>query len=185
MSRKPMSRTLKAALATGTAVFLLAGVGGTFARWYDDASVGTGDITAGELSLTAEDVTYSEASVGTIADITTFNMVPGDVVTITALVTPVLVGNNLEATLTADVGTATGALADFVDIDVTVGGNVDATLTEADSGTAVPVAIEITLPLATGGEPGDGDVTTDGTQAQNTTLDLANLALSLVQIDNP
>ena len=185
MPRKPMSRTVKAAVASGTAVLLLAGVGGTFSRWYDDTSVGTGDITAGELSLTAGDATYSEASVGAIADIATFNMVPGDVVTVAAQVTPVLVGDNLEATLSADVGTATGELADFVDTEVSVGGDVDATLTETDSGVEVPVAITITLPLETGGEPGDGDDTTDGTQAQNTTLNLADLALSLVQIDNP
>lgn len=185
MSRKPMSRTFKASLATGAAVVLLAGVGGTFARWYDDAEVGTGTINAGQLSLTAEDVTYSEATQGTIApaDIGDFNMVPGDVVTINAVVTPILVGDNLAATLTADLATATGDLAEFVTTEVTVGGAANAVLTEANSGTPVNVAIEITLPFSTGGEPGDADDATDGTQAQLTTLDLGNLGLSLVQND--
>lgn len=184
MPTKPMSRTLKASIATGTAVLLLAGVGGTFARWFDEESVTSADINAGELSLTAPgEVTYSEASIGEIpaADIAAFNMVPGDVVTLTATVTPTLVGNNLEATLTADIGTAGGTLAEWVTTDVTVGGAADATLTEADSDTPIDVAIEITLPLETGGEPGVGN----GTDAQNTVLDLEDLTLSLVQIDNP
>ena len=62
-----------------------------------------------------------------------------------------------------------------------MGGAADATLTEADSDTPIDVAIEITLPLETGGEPGVGN----GTDAQNTVLDLEDLTLSLVQIDNP
>ena len=189
MARKPMSRTLKATLASGAAIVLLAGVGGTFARWYDDAEVTTGTIEAGELSLTAGDVAFAVSS-GTggpvaIPDISAFNMVPGDVVTVTSEVTPVLVGDNLAATLTADLdGAATGTLAAFVTVsDVTVDGGTNAVLTEADSGTAIDVEIEITLPFSTGGEPGDDPV--NGTDAQNTTLDLTDLTLSLVQNDLP
>lgn len=190
MGRNPMSRTTKAALATGAAVLLLAGAGGTFARWFDEESVASGDITSGELSLTAPtDVTWSEASLGAIPDITAFTMVPGDVVTYTATVTPVLDGDNLEATLTADVGTAAGALAPLVTVTSSVGGEADGDplgpLTEADSGDPLDVEVEITLPLSTGGEPGDGDADTDGTNGQNATLTLEDLTLSLVQDDNP
>lgn len=177
------NKALRAGIAVAAGVALLAGAGGTFARWFDSESVETGDIVAGELSLSSPtNISWSEATIGalTTEELAAYRMVPGDVVTYSAMVTPTIVGENLVATLTAEIPDASGALADWVDVEASVVGG-DATLRAADSGTAVEVRVVIELPFSTGGEPGSGN----GTDAQTDELNLADLTISLAQNDRP
>lgn len=176
-------RPLKAAVAIGLGVLLLAGAGGTFARWFDSQSVSTGEINSGELTLSEPSgIQWSEATLGDLTpeELAAYTMVPGDVVTYSATVTPTIVGDNLVATLAADVPTAGGTLAEWVEVEAAVAGG-GADLTEEDSGTAVDVTVVITLPFETGGEPGDGN----GTDGQNAVLSLSDLTITLVQNDRP
>ena len=80
-------------------VALLASGGGTFAAWSDSATIDSVDtITAGKL-----DITNTPAITATMddheVDLTTFKMVPGDVVTLEMPLEVVVDGDNLAAKL--------------------------------------------------------------------------------------
>lgn len=173
------SRTIKAVAATAVGVILLAGTGGTFARWFDEEIVPAGPLTSGTLELSEPTTTATEATLGdlTVLD-EPYEIVPGDVITFTMTTTPTIVGDNMVATLSAQQDAATGPLADFVDFETTIAGGGTG-LTEADSGTPIDVTIVATMPFSTGGEPGVGN----GTDGQSATLDVNDITLSLVQDD--
>lgn len=171
-----MKRSAKAGAAVAVAAALLIGAEGTFAEWSESRDVGSGQLTAGRLDWTVGAGTWSDitSTPAAIADITAFRMVPGDVVRYETTVTPVLVGNNLTATLTADVSAAAGTLSDNVTIATTVNGvsTDQLALTPADSGVAIAVAVTITFPFAQ-------------TAGETEQLDLSTLTLDLVQDANP
>lgn len=125
-----MNVNKKAVVAGGAAAALLIGGGLTFARWYDEASLGNQDATvqSGELSFDVDNLSCTWADGGD-------NVAPGDVIvpgdTMECIGSSTVVtnikGKNLEATLTA---VPTGALAelvndDFADISATVNGSED------------------------------------------------------------
>lgn len=176
-------RAGRAALAGGAALVLLLGVGGTFARWFDTEPVGGGDLAAGELSFdVAAGAGWFDISpdvTETAIDTATFALVPGDVLQYRASIVPTIVGDNLQATLDADIATPGGSLAEFVTVSASIDGEDSVPLTEADSGVPVPVTVTVTLPFSTGGEPGSGN----GTDGQNTELDLESLLVQLIQDD--
>lgn len=188
-----MNRTIKGTLAVTAAVALLAGAGGTFSEWRESQDVGGGELTAGQLEMAVSEVTWTDVTGGgsTVIDPATFRMVPGDTVRYTATITPTLEGDNLEATLVADIAGASGDLVGDDGVsDVSVQATLDGStgpmaLTAAESGVAVPVTVTISMPFDEGGDdvegPGDGDAG-DGEQE---TLDLTSLTLSLVQTPNP
>lgn len=180
---RPRGRALRAGVAVAAGIALLAGAGGTFARWFDSQTVSTGEITSGELTLSeATGITWTEATLGelTLEELAAYRMVPGDEVTYSATVTPTIVGDNLVASLTADLPTATGGLAEWVVVEASVvGGGTD--LTEEESGDPVEVQVVVSLPFSVGGEPGAGN----GTDGQDAVLDLSDLTMSLVQNDRP
>lgn len=179
----PRRKALRAGVAIAAGIALLAGAGGTFARWFDSQTVSTGEITSGELVLgEASDISWTEATLGELSleELAAYRMVPGDEVTYSATVTPTIVGDNLVASLTADLPTATGGLAEWVVVEASVlGGGAD--LTEEDSGEPVEVQVVVSLPFSVGGEPGAGN----GTDGQDAVLDLSDLTMSLVQNDRP
>lgn len=181
--RRTVGRPVRLAVAGGAALLLMMGAGGTFAQWYDATPVAGGQISAGALSLAPADegAWFDISPDKTARGITTssFAMVPGDVLEYRADLVPTLDGDNLEATLRADVRTPEGALAEFVTVTATVDGDAEAVLTEADSGQTVPVRVRVELPFSTGGAPGSGN----GTDAQGTVLDLDSLSVQLVQND--
>lgn len=173
--RQDMSRTAKAVVAGALGLTLLSGAGATFSEWHESEDLGSGSIDAGHLDMSVANPTWSDQN-GTI-DPAAFRMVPGDTVTYAADVTPDLDGDNLTATLQVDESQMSGDMAQFVDVTTTVGGQANAVLDETDSGTAVPVRVQITMPFSTGAD--------NGTDGERTTLDLTSVHLSLVQNPNP
>lgn len=158
------SSAVKALAASALGLLLLGGGAGTFALWSDEESIDAGDITDGELTLAVGDGTWFLGE--TEVDVATFRMVPGDTLTYEATVTPTIVGDTLSATLTS---TVPGG-GEFWTVAATLPDGTTA-LTEADSGIAVPVEIDVTLPVGSGNE------------SQTEVLDLEALTLSLEQVD--
>lgn len=175
-----MNRSFKATIAGGAAVVLLAGGATTFARWYDEQDVTVSSVESGQLSFTATEGEWLINSLDDAAPSIAFDpaagaIVPGDVVTFTTEVTPVLVGENLEATFTA---TLNGQTVDGIDVATTVedpAGEAVSVLTEADSAQPFTAEVTITFPETA---PDGSDWNLD---LQGETLDLTNLQLELTQ----
>ncbi|MTB71405.1 alternate-type signal peptide domain-containing protein [Arsenicicoccus sp. MKL-02] len=167
------NRTKKALVAGALGVALLAGGGGTFASWYENTTIGSGAVSAGHLNWTVGTAAWTDQTGKTI-DPATFKMVPGDTVTYKTTVTTDLVGTNLKANLALDNSTLTGTMKDFVTTTTAIskGGTAIANpLTPATNGT-YDVVVTITLPYAAA----------NGTDAENTSLDLSAIKLSLTQV---
>lgn len=144
-----MNVNKKAVLAGGAAAVLLIGGGLTFARWYDEASLGNeaANVQSGELNFSIDNLSCQWANGGD-------NVVPGDLVvpgdtmecTGSSQVVTNIKGKNLQATLTA---VPTGALAQLVDDDfavlkATVNGSSDPiVLTAANDGDTFDVGFSI------------------------------------------
>lgn len=112
-----MNKTLLGVIAGAAGAALLIG-GGTFALWSQTATQAGGTITAGnlEIAAVAGGATWADVSPDRaagevpIADIATHRIVPGDVVEGKFGFSAALAGENLVATMTGAVDTATGAL---------------------------------------------------------------------------
>jgi spore coat-associated protein N len=173
-----MHRPLQGAIALGAAGLLLLGGAGTYALWSDSVPLGGGTINAGQLDLAVTTPgTWADVSTGTpvtIPDISSFPVVPGDVLTYSLSATLVAEGENLEATIAADPTSITG------DADL----RTDMAITTAISSGGVPITGPIT-------EDNDGDVidvvvtlTFDedsGNETQTDALNLSNFALTVSQ----
>ncbi len=178
-------------VAAGLGLALMTGVGGTFAYWQQSTNMGTGNITAGNLSLAvsgsawydctangtaaATDTTTSPVGLSgcsAISDIATFRMVPGDKLKYVATATPTLVGNNIKADLTATVP-ATGGGSDLAQW-LTIGAGISGTgssLTAADSGVAHTAIVSVQLPSTVTNQDG-----------ATTSVSLTDFKLNLVQV---
>lgn len=155
----------KALVAAGLGVVLLAGAGGTFALWSAEGTAAPGEITDGELSLSVAEGTWAAGDQE--IDPSDYRMVPGDTVTFSTTVVPTIVGDTLEATLTGSF--PQGEQSHWtVEPDLPAGAEV---LDEADSGTQIPVSIEVTLPVKS------------DNSSQNQVLSLSDLTLTLQQVD--
>lgn len=144
-----MNVNKKAVLAGGAAAVLLIGGGLTFARWYDEASLGNeaANVQSGELNFSIDNLSCQWANGGD-------NVAPGDLVvpgdtmecTGSSQVVTNIKGKNLRATLTA---VPTGALAqlvndDFAVLKATVNGSSDPiVLTAANDGDTFDVGFSI------------------------------------------
>ncbi|WP_067652312.1 alternate-type signal peptide domain-containing protein [Nocardia harenae] len=186
-----MDRRGKAALAAGAAAILLLGGAGSLAFWQDRTESGGGTITAGELSLSAcvpvgttgwEDITGGTAEP---VDVASFRIVPGDTLRYTCTTTVRATGDNLTATLAADTSQMFAAGSDptlrarLIDTSLTAtsssGGVLpNAQITSANSGQTVTVAARLTF-----------DPTTPDKVAQNASVTLNKVAITLTQNTNP
>ena len=211
-----MNRSSKLTIAGGLAVVLLAGGAGTFARWYDEADVTDETISTGSLALSVEN---GEWLINSLTDNTptveftpeSDTIVPGDVVTFSADITPELVGTNLEATLSANLdktgldaehivtseeyeeALASGGDLDKIVVDVELlnaAGEDVSVLTEADSGAAYTANITIQFPeFANSIDAPDVDGAPASTSEmwgefmQDKTIELTNISLELIQND--
>lgn len=197
-----MKRSLKATLAGGAAIILLAGGAGTFARWYDTSEVGQTTITTGQLSLftgagmwrinTATDPQVSQPFTPA-----TDKIVPGDVLTYTTTATPTIIGKNLVAELTASMD-GTG-LEDLISPQPQPGkihytavvtndqGAPVTTLTEQDSGKTYNVTLTLTFPEYTNTTEASAagsntpDATWYGQLMQDKTINLNALKVTVAQ----
>jgi alternate signal-mediated exported protein len=173
-----LSNFVKGALALLAAVVVLMAGYGTYALWSDSETLNGGTVSSGQLAFEgATPGVWADVSDGApgdvIADITTFQIVPGDVLTYTLTRTVRASGDNLVATLAADPASVAGdpeLLADVaVTTGVTVNGAAAGPITEANDGQAVVATVTFTF----------DEASTNETQLQE--LDLSALELTLTQ----
>ncbi|MDV7133197.1 alternate-type signal peptide domain-containing protein [Williamsia muralis] len=186
-----MKKQTKAAAAAGAGAILLLGGAGSLAYWNDSSSTPDAAISSGTLSLDdcTGDGTWTDVNHGgtTITDIDAFRIVPGDVVSYTCETAVNATGDNLTATLTADVGGVTGdqELEDALNppvVSVTANG---VELPSDDSGVQItPAALDADQPIVVSVTM-TFDPLTDGTTAQTQTVNLAATQLVLTQNTNP
>ena len=173
-----MHKALKGAAALAAAAALLLGGYGTYALWSDSETLNGGTIASGRLALDGTTAgVWRDASGGTpgtvIPDISTFQIVPGDVLTYSLSRTVRAQGDNLQATLAADPSSVTGDPELLADVDVTtavtVNGTATTAITPANDGQTVNVLVTFHFdPLSA-----------NATQLQS--LDLSALQLTLTQ----
>lgn len=147
--RKHMKMNKKSVVAGGAAVALLVGGGLTFARWYDEASLGqdAAAVQSGALNFSIDNLSCQWADGGD-------NVAPGDPIvpgdtmqcTGSSKVVTNIKGKNLKATLSA---VPTGELAKLVDdefavLKTTVNGSTEPlALSAADDGATFDVGFSI------------------------------------------
>ena len=187
-----MNKLIKGAVAGAAGVALLLGGAGTFALWNSTATVNVGSVASGTLSIATsgsavwKNVSSDEEDGGTVIPaIGSYQIVPGDTLELTQVVTIDATGNNLAATLSYDdasiaaVGAANEALKDELvfTVDATGGANVTRigtgntfSVTPSASQSTVTLTVTIDLPA-----------TVSGTTAQGGTVDFSTLAFKLQQ----
>jgi len=174
-----MKKSTKSVLAAGAAVVVLTGGAGSLAYWNATADIDGGEVDSGELGLTpvAGGAGWELNGTG-IANPQAVVLVPGDVLTYESSYTVVAVGDNLEATLSAEGGDGAGTLAPFLDLDLTAttAGTAVTAITEDNDGDVLDVALTIDFPFdANGGAPDNA--------SQTETLDLTGVDVVLTQTD--
>jgi alternate signal-mediated exported protein len=176
-----MNRNTKGALAAGAAVVVLLGGAGSFALWRDDATNSPGNLSTGQLKLTAEgtsawkDVSENGIIGGTSVNPASDYLVPRDTWEYTATYSALATGKNMKAQVTVNPGTA-GALPTGVTITptATVDGNA------ATSGTAVTITPGTPKTVVVKVKVDFADVT--GTTSQNAAVNVSNMTVSLEQV---
>lgn len=186
--KKPNRRAAKAAAAGALGVALLAGLGTTFAKWYEEASIGESSLQSGHLNMTVDGAQWTDLNSGQTIDEAQFKMVPGDRLRYTANVTPDLEGDNLVATLKVNTtDTVTGDLANIVEVTTVVGTGTETEQTVRPGDTAaIPVSVELTFPLTADGEdPAEDKSNWWGDRGEDGTVNLSEIKIELDQNDNP
>ncbi len=178
-----MRKSLKGALAGGTAAALLLGGAGTLAYWTDTESVTGGNIDSGHLALLTDSTNTGCGSwtldTGESAP-TTYSagdpLVPGDVLTKTCTFTISASGNHLRATVDLSAPSFSGTDTDFggkltADVtDIKVNGSAATEFTEANDGEALAATVTVTFDSTAG----------NTTQDLSTVLDDLTLTASQV-----
>ncbi|SEE63786.1 alternate signal-mediated exported protein, RER_14450 family [Arthrobacter alpinus] len=129
-----MNKMAKGAIATGVGIILLAGGGGTLATWNQTAEGTQGKVVAGDLNMVAGTGVWKNAKNQTVT-ISSYKVVPGDVLTYTQPLTVTLEGDLMVAKLSLK---GTSANNGFVPADFTA----VTTLTDAAG-----VAVSANTPL--------------------------------------
>lgn len=161
---------------------LLVGGPGTLAGWHVETPLASEVITAGSLSLEVSDrVWVLNGMTVEEADQETLLLSPGDVLTLTAAVTPVIQGSNIVAKLGVTGMESSGSLIDsgVATADWSVNGDAGGEmpdLTEADNGNPVPIALTVTMAPV-----GDPIYEEDGTIGQYGSLELESVTAALTQ----
>lgn len=94
-----MNKMIKGAALAGLGIALLLGGAGTLAVWNDAVETDAGAIVSGDLEVTADKGEWTSSITGTVADIASYRVVPGETLTYSQPLTVVLEGDALEATL--------------------------------------------------------------------------------------
>ncbi len=181
--RKPSGLTtslLGGAAAGALGVALLTSGGGTFATWFDSASVAPGSIQSGTLDVAVGSGAWAGPA-GPV-DPATYRVVPGDVLTYSVPVDVTAQGDNLRATLTTNLaevaGVPAGELGQYVAVDLRLtkdGVRVD------DAGTVtIAPSSQVQRYVATAQVTFKAD--TAGQLGQGASFDLGLLNLALTQV---
>lgn len=108
-----MNKATKGTVAIAAAITLLLGGAGSLAYWQESASVAATSVSTGQLHVTVPTTgstwtvkKNTTATATPITNISTFKMVPGDIVTYTVPFTTTAEGDNLTATGTVAWGAA-------------------------------------------------------------------------------
>jgi alternate signal-mediated exported protein len=175
-----VNRNAKGALAAGAAVVVLLGGAGSYALWSDSASSTPGNLTSGELKLTATGTSaWKDVSTDGIVGGTAINplidlLVPRDTWEYTSSYTATATGKNMKAQVTVNPGTAgtppTG-------VTITPAASVDGTTATGGAITIAPgtphtVIVKVTVAFA--------DVT--GTTSQVSPVNVSGMSVSLNQV---
>lgn len=173
-----MNKMVKGAVVTGIGIALLLGGGGTLAVWNASAEATQGSVVSGDLDLTAETGAWMSNLSGAIADITEYQVIPGETLTFTQKLDVQLEGDELAATLAV---TGVPTPGEFLAKNVTVTGPL---LTNA-TGAEVPKSTVLT-------EANDGVYTasttfaflgtTTGRDSVNATYDFSSIGYKLEQL---
>lgn len=175
-----MNKLAKGTMAAAAGIALLLGASGTLALWNDSAQIGGSSITSGEMTLTAATGNWEEG--------TPTLWVPGESYTYSVPVEVKASGDNLSAELAIDTEGLSGDeefLSSLVySVELT---NITENGVTATPGT--PITLTPTTPAggtleATAEVTVEFPATIDGTTAQNQTVNLDDLTLSLTQIAN-
>lgn len=196
-----MKRMTKAVIATGAAVMLLLGGGGTLAYWNDTANLGgSNTITAGTLTVVATgtptwQIQHTSGAVTAVADISAARIVPGDVLLYSVPATITAQGQNLRfqvglaggsvtavgagAADTALAGRLTNSAAFGVTGATPVGttGDTFEHKSNSSSSYATTITATITWPFGAAGSPAADN------PAKTGAVNLANFALTVTQVD--
>ena len=173
-----MHKPLKGAIALGAAGLLLLGGAGTYALWSDSVELAGGTINSGQLEfVSASAGVWRDASAGApgtvISDISTFLIVPGDVLTYSLTTTLRAQGENLAATIAADPTSIDGDADLLADLDVTTvvtsAGDPITTITEDNDGDVIDVVVTVAFDA------------TSGNESQLDQIDLSELELTVNQ----
>lgn len=108
-----MNKMAKGAVATAAGVVLLIGGGGTLAVWNVETNSKAGTVASGDLNLTTSNGKWVVNGGTEAIDITTYRVVPGDMLTYTEEVDITVQGNNLAADLS--IVSPSGTNVDFGD----------------------------------------------------------------------
>jgi alternate signal-mediated exported protein len=132
LKEQHMKKMTKGAIVTGLGVALLLGGGGTLAVWNDSAVSQAGPVVSGDLDLKDPEAGVWTDAAGTPVTIASYKVVPGDTLTYTQTVTPILDGDKLNAKLTV---TGVEALKAQESKNITIS---DPVLTNTANGTVKP-----------------------------------------------
>lgn len=180
-----MNKFAQGTIAGVAGIALLLGGAGTFALWNDSASIDASAIDSGTLAFGAEsDGRWTNVTGGgseAIKDISSFLIVPGNTLRFEQVVTITATGNDLVAELSYDEASITGSLKKWLDVAIAATSDNDNivasgtpnvfTVTPVAGESAVTVVLTVELPKDT-----------SGLDAQNLTLDLSALELTLQQL---
>lgn len=178
---KRFSPRAKAIIAIAAGTALLLGGAGSYAYWSTSQSLNAGTVNTGDLNLALGAGTWSLdgtlTAPTTVADPSAVHIVPGDVLTLTQVLDVTLVGDNLEALLTADLSAVIPvASASYLTATLSVTGvgtpaGVNTyRLTPADAAAPINAVLTITF-----------NSTTPNRESVNTPIDLTALAFTLTQ----
>lgn len=176
-----MKNTTKGVLATGAALMLLLGGGGTLALWTDAESIGGGAVNSGHLNIVTDGVNAGcgdwQIDSGELVALTYSPgdlLVPGDVLTRSCAFTIDAEGSHMRASVDITTPSFSGVDGDFagtLDAVVTaveVDGVSVPEITEADDGGTLTADIQVTF----------DDLAGNATQSLSTVLDALSLSVS-------
>ncbi|MGX1769980.1 alternate-type signal peptide domain-containing protein [Dietzia sp. NPDC055343] len=171
-----MKKNTKGAIALGAAALLLAGGAGTYAAWSDEANIGGGTVTAGNLAITGGETgewTWGNGvNTGKTFVPGTDRIVPGDVVQYTADYQVQLSGTNLVAALTSEIGGLDGGLKPYLVVETTSPDDID-NITPSANPETYTVTTVITF---------DPSKVVEGDEGMNESASLASSTITLEQV---
>lgn len=190
-----MKKTTKGAIAAGGAAVLLMGGAGTLAYWTSTQTTPGTSFTTGHLSLDATATPCSgwvldKGIVGKEAPYVAQILVPGETLTNTCTYTVSATGDQLSATLASPNAVASGSLttATGVSLPVTTTYKLNGTtigastpITSADNSHALAATYVVSFPFGTADAATPG---TNGNATQDKAASLADISVTLTQVDN-